>query len=87
MYRLILDCGLFQIQKSVYLPECANLISVAKLDDLGFNVKFGNNVFSLFKQECCYGSETLSDGYIILVLMLIQLNPCFIYPTKGFLGW
>ena len=38
MYRLILDNGChLDLEKCLYVPDCArNLVSVGKLDDLGF---------------------------------------------------
>ena len=62
--RLILDtsCHL-DLEKCLYVPDCArNLVSVGKLDDLGFNFKIGHNVFSLYKQQYYYGSGTLING-------------------------
>ncbi|RDX74091.1 hypothetical protein CR513_46201, partial [Mucuna pruriens] len=47
----------------LYVLGCArNLVFVSKLDDLSFNLKIGDNVFSLFKDMYCYGSGTLSDS-------------------------
>uniref|UniRef100_A0A2P2MWM4 Retrovirus-related Pol polyprotein from transposon TNT 1-94 n=1 Tax=Rhizophora mucronata TaxID=61149 RepID=A0A2P2MWM4_RHIMU len=62
-YRLILDtkCHL-DLVKCLYVPECArNLVSVAKLDEVGFNLKIGNGAFSLYRHSYYYGSGTLVD--------------------------
>lgn len=52
-YTLILDTEHFlNLEKCLYIPECARIIiSIGKLYDLGFNIKFGSGVSSLFKQE------------------------------------
>lgn len=50
-YRLILDTGR-HLDQEKYLPvlDCArNLIFIRKLDDLYFNFKIGNSIFSLYK--------------------------------------
>ena len=48
-YRLILDSGCcLDLEKCLYVPVCArNLVSVAKLDDVGFSFKIGNDFFFL----------------------------------------
>ncbi|WVY90570.1 hypothetical protein V8G54_036084 [Vigna mungo] len=63
-YRLILDTGYcLNLEKCLYVPGCArNLISVAKLDCLGFNFKIENGIFHLYKLSYYYGSGTLMDG-------------------------
>ncbi|WVZ07573.1 hypothetical protein V8G54_020919 [Vigna mungo] len=53
-YRLILDTGYcLNLEKCLYVPGCArNLISVAKLDCLGFNFKIENvNALEVFINE------------------------------------
>jgi len=62
-YRLILDSGCcLDLEKCLYVSVCArNLISVAKLDKLGFNFRIGNGSFSLNKDLYYYGSGTLID--------------------------
>jgi len=63
-YRLILDtrCCL-DLEKCLYVPDCArNLVSVGKLDNVGFDVKIGNNTFSLYKRNTFYGSGVLIDN-------------------------
>lgn len=48
---------------SLYVPDCArNLVSVGRLDDLGFNFKIGKDVFLLYKQKYYYSFGTLVDG-------------------------
>ena len=63
-YRLILDTGChIDLEGCLYVPGCArNLVSVAKLDLLGFSFKIENNVFSMFKNMYYYGSGILVDG-------------------------
>ncbi|KAL2327971.1 hypothetical protein Fmac_021398 [Flemingia macrophylla] len=63
-YRLILDTGCcLDLEKCLYVPDCArNLVSISKLDCLGFNFKIGSNGFELYKLMCYYGSGTLIDG-------------------------
>ena len=62
-YILILDTGChLDLEKCLYVPDCArNLVSVGKLDE-GFNFKIGHNVFSLYKQQYYYGCGTLING-------------------------
>ena len=61
MYILILDteCHL-DLDKCLYVLECArNLVYVRRLEDVGFNFKIGNNVFSLYKHKYYYGYGAL----------------------------
>ena len=62
-YRLILDTGYhLDLEKCLYVLECArSLVSVAKLDKLGFKFEIGNGVFSLCKNKYCYGSGALIE--------------------------
>ena len=62
-YHLILDTSYhLDLEKCLYVPECArNLVSVAKLDKLGFKFEIGNGVFSLCKNKYCYGSGALIE--------------------------
>lgn len=50
MYRLILNTGYcVDLEKCLYAPDCAcNLVSIGKLDKLGFSFKIGQNLFSLY---------------------------------------
>ncbi|KAL8167363.1 hypothetical protein V2J09_008862 [Rumex salicifolius] len=63
-YRLILDIGChIDLEECLYVPECArNLVSISRLDNLGFNVKFGHGGFSLYRNDYFYGSGTLFDS-------------------------
>ncbi|KAI5409610.1 hypothetical protein KIW84_055153, partial [Lathyrus oleraceus] len=63
-YRLILDTGYhIDLKSCLYVPRCArNLVYVAKLDELNFNFRIGNNVFSLLKNSYYYGSGILVEG-------------------------
>ncbi|KAL8151243.1 LOW QUALITY PROTEIN: hypothetical protein V2J09_021051 [Rumex salicifolius] len=63
-YRLILDTGCHvDLEECLYVPECArNLVSISRLDNLEFNVKFGHGGFSLYRNNYFYGSGTLFDS-------------------------
>ena len=52
-YRLIMDTGChIDLEKCLYVPECArNLVSVGKLDCMGFKFNVGNGVFSIYKHK------------------------------------
>ena len=63
MYILIFNtrCHL-DLENRLYVPKCArNLVYVGRLDDVGFNFKIENNVFSLYKHKYYYGSSALID--------------------------
>ena len=69
-YHLILDTGhhldLFQ---TLYVPSISrNLISLSKLDTVGYSFKFGNGCCSLFKHNHFIGSGVLCDGLYKLKL-------------------
>lgn len=63
-YRLIFDTGCFiDLENCLFVPECArNLVSVSRLDDLGFDFKIGHGVFSLYRKDYFYGNGTLVDS-------------------------
>ena len=75
-YRLILDTGYrLDLEKCLYVPECArNLISVSRLDILGFDFRIGNKCFSLYRRKCLLGTGTLLDA-----LYCFNLNSEFAY--------
>jgi len=54
-YRLILETGF-------HLDLSRNLVSLSKLDVVGYFFKFGNGYFSLYKRTCLIGSDTLYDS-------------------------
>ena len=62
-YKLILDIGCHvDLEGCLYVPRCfKNLVYVAKLDELGFSFKIGNNVFFLFMDMYYHGYGTLID--------------------------
>ena len=64
IYRLILDIGHhLDLFETLYVPSISrNLLSMSKLDTLGFSFKFGNGCFSLFKHKHFIGSGILCDG-------------------------
>ena len=63
-YRLILYTGYhLDLLDSFYVPSITrNLISLSKLDVVGYSFKFGNGCFSLFKHTFMIGFGTLYDG-------------------------
>ena len=63
-YRLIFDTGCFiDLENCLFVPECArNLVSVSRLDDLGFDFKIGHGVFSFYRKDYFYGNGTLVDS-------------------------
>ena len=73
-YRLIFDTGCFiDLENCLFVPECArNLVSVSRLDDLGFDFKIGHGVFSLYRKDYFYGNGTLVDS-----LYRFNLDKCF----------
>ena len=75
-YRLILDTGYcLDLEKCLYVPECArNLISVSRLDILGFDFRIGNKCFSLYRRKFLLGTGTLLDA-----LYCFNLNSEFAY--------
>jgi len=62
-YKFILDTDYcLDLEKCLYVSVCAkNLISIAKLDKVGFNFKIDNESFSLYNNLYYYGSGTLID--------------------------
>ena len=63
-YSLILDTGCrIDLEGCLYVPECArNLVSVSRLDSLGFCIKFEHGGFSLYRKHYYYGCGTLIDS-------------------------
>jgi len=63
-YRLILYTGYhLDLLDTFYVPSITrNLISLSKLDVVGYSFKFGNGCFSLFKHTFMIGFGTLYDG-------------------------
>lgn len=67
---MILDtiCNL-DLEKFLYVLGCArNLVSIRKLDNVGFNFKIGNNVFSLYKHKYYFGYGALIDSLYLFNL-------------------
>ncbi|KAL8138176.1 hypothetical protein V2J09_004177 [Rumex salicifolius] len=64
-YRLILDTGChIDLEECLYVLECArNLVSLSRLDTLGYNVKFGHGGFSLYRHDYFYSSGTSLDSF------------------------
>lgn len=69
-YRLILDTGHYlDLFETLYVPSFSrNLISLSKLDNYGFGVRFEQGSFSLLKNNVPYGFGILSDGLYKLKL-------------------
>ncbi|CAA7053517.1 unnamed protein product [Microthlaspi erraticum] len=63
-YKLIMDTSCHvNLEGCLYVPECVrNLVSVSRLDNLGFDFKIGHGVFSLYRNDYFYGSGTLFDS-------------------------
>ena len=63
-YRLILDSGHhLDLLETFYVPSISrNLVSLSKLDKVGYVFKFGSGCFSLYKNTCMIGGGTLCDG-------------------------
>ena len=74
-YRLILETGHYlDLFQTLYVPTFSrNLVSLSKLDVLGFSFKFGFESFSLYKDNKLYGSGILCDG-----LYKIKLDDVFV---------
>ena len=64
IYHLILDIEYhLDLMDTFYVPSITrNLISLSKLDVLGYSFKFENDCFSLFKRTFMIGSYTFYDG-------------------------
>ncbi|KAF9661375.1 hypothetical protein SADUNF_Sadunf19G0062300 [Salix dunnii] len=86
MYRLIFDTGCFiDLENCLFVPECArNLVSVSRLDDLGFDFKIGHGVFSLYRKDYFYGNGTLVDSlYRVVNIKEIRVEDSSpIVPTQ-----
>ena len=51
------------LEDTIYVPTMSrNLISLSKLDSIGFSMNFGNGCFSLFKDNSIVGSGILENG-------------------------
>ncbi|KAB5519301.1 hypothetical protein DKX38_023620 [Salix brachista] len=79
-YRLIFNTGCYiDLENCLFVPECArNLVSVSRLDDLGFNFKIGHGVFSLYRKDYFYGNE--SRGVNIKEIRVEDSSP--VVPTQ-----
>ena len=84
-YKLILDirCHV-DLEGCLYVPRCfRNLVYVAKLDELGFSFKIGNNVFFLFMDMYYHGYGTLIDclnldvKFMESLLSVIKTKYCY----------
>jgi len=75
-YHLILDTGYhLNLMDTFYAPSVTkNLISLSKLDVVGYSFKFGNGCFSLFKRTFMIGSDILYDGLYNLIWINYMLK-------------
>nr|KYP35264.1 Retrovirus-related Pol polyprotein from transposon TNT 1-94 [Cajanus cajan] len=62
-YRLILNTGHhLDLLETLYVPSLSrNLVSLSKLDAIGYSFTFGNGCFSLFKHNHLIGTVTICD--------------------------
>ena len=62
-YRIVLDTGYcLDLEKCLYVPDCSrNLVSVSRLDVLGFDFRIGHGCFSLYHGTNLCGTGSLSD--------------------------
>ena len=69
-YRLILDTGhCLDLYQTLYVPSVSrNLVSLSKLDVFGYNFKFGNGCFSLFKHKVCFVMAYIDSNLTFLLL-------------------
>lgn len=69
-YHLILDTGHhFDLFQTLYVPSIScNLVSLSKLDSVGYFCNGGNGCLNLFKQNHLIGSAILCDGLYKLKL-------------------
>jgi len=82
--RLILETGFYlDLMNTFYVPSISrNLVSLSKLDVVGYSFKFGNGCFSLYQCTYLIGSGTLYEGLYRLnldnlyaeTLMISHLN-------------
>ena len=73
-YRIVLDTGYcLDLEKCLYVPDCSrNLVSISRLDVLGFDFKVGHSCFSLYHDNLC-GTGSLLD-----TLYCFNLSPTFV---------
>ena len=66
-YRIVLDTSYcLDLEKCLYVPDFSrNLVSVSRLDVLGFDFRIGHGCFSLYHGTNLYGTGSLSDTYIL----------------------
>jgi len=69
-YRLKLNIRHhLDLLETLYVPSLSrNLVSLSKLDVIGYSFNFGNGCFSLFKQNHLIGTGVLCDGLYKLKL-------------------
>ena len=62
-YRIVLDMGYcLDLEKCLYVPDCfRNLVSIFRLDVLGFEFRIGHGCFSLYRGTNLCGTGLLLD--------------------------
>ena len=81
-YRLILDTGFYlDFLDTFYVPSISrNVVSLSKLDVVGYSFKFWNGCFSLYQRTYLIGFGTLYDG-------LYRLNLDNLYVETLMTSW
>ena len=74
-YRIMLDTGYcLDLEKCLYVPDCSrNLVSVSRLDVLGFDFRIGHGCFSLY-----HGTNLCGTGSLLDTLYCFNLNSTFV---------
>ena len=87
-YRIVLDTGYcLDVEKCLYVPDCSrNLVSVSRLDVLGFDFRIGHGCFSLYHGINLYGTGSLSDTLYCLNLNSTFVNSLFNVDVKYDVG-
>ena len=75
-YRLILNIVFYlDLFYTFYVPNISwNLVSLSKIDVIGYSYRFGNGCLSLYKCTCMIGSSTLYDDLYVKTLMTSHHN-------------
>ena len=72
---------------SLYVPDCSrNLVSVSRLDVLGFDFRIRHGCFSLYHGTNLYGTGSLSDTLYCFNLNSTFVNSLFNVDVKYDVG-
>ena len=87
-YRIVLDTGYYlDLEKCLYVPDCSrNLVSVSRLDVLGFDFRIGHGCFSLYHGTNLCGTSLLSDTLYCFNLNSTFVNSLFNVDVKYDVG-